>query len=74
MVRSTDRRRIVKFTLAVQRTIPAFTNQWNDFSGLDWQSMTRGEFATEQSACEWARDHLIHGAPFQVLAWRDVIS
>ena len=55
------------FTIVCARATAAFTNEWNNFSGCDWTTQTRGCFATEQAACEWARDHLIHGAPFTIL-------
>ena len=55
------------YTLICSRTTPAFTNEWNSFVGVDWTTQTRGCFRTEQAACEWAREHLIHGAPFALL-------
>lgn len=54
------------FTLVIHRTAPAFTNEWNNFSGCDWQTMTRGNFPTELAACERAREMLPHGAPFTI--------
>jgi len=55
------------FTLVCPRAPIQFTNEWNNLSGCDWPSQTRGKFPTELAACEWARNHLPHGAPFTVL-------
>jgi hypothetical protein len=53
------------YTLVLFRTVPAFTNEWNACPA-GWDSQTRGNFPTEQAACERAREMLPHGAPFQV--------
>lgn len=54
------------YTVECPRTVPLFTNAWNDLGGCDWPSQVRGSFPTETEACKWARDHLPHGAPFTV--------
>lgn len=54
------------YTLVCPRAPAAFTNEWNNLSGVDWSSQVRGAFESQVSACEWARDHLIHGAPFTI--------
>lgn len=56
-----------KFTLVIYRAPEAYTNQWNDFTGVDWTQMMRGNFSTPEEACDRARDILPHGAPFSVL-------
>lgn len=53
------------YTLVLFKTVPAFTNQWNECP-VGWTSMTRGTFPTEQAACERAREILPHGAPFAI--------
>lgn len=60
------------FTLVLYPTVPAFTNEWNDFRNLPgWASQVRGNFPTEQAACERAREMLPHGAPFTIKAIDD---
>jgi hypothetical protein len=56
----------VKYTLLVHRAPYESTNEWNNFSGIDWEVMTRGIFTTRNEACAWAREHLLPGAPFTV--------
>jgi len=56
----------VRYTLLVYRAPERFTNEWNNFSGIDWEVMTRGNFATRDEAFGWARDLLPPGAPFNV--------
>jgi len=55
------------YTITCHRAPPAFTNEWNDFTGCDWLTQTRGCFPTELAACERAREILPHGAPFTIL-------
>jgi hypothetical protein len=56
----------IRYVLVVFRAPDKYTNEWNNFSGVTWDTMVRGGFPTWEAACEWARAKLPHGAPFHV--------
>lgn len=55
------------YTVVCYPTVPEFTNEWNNFKGIEsWPSQVRGAFKTQKECCEWARAKLPHGAPFTI--------
>ncbi len=56
------------YTIVIFRANASATNIWNDFRGLDFESMTRGNFETEKLANERAREMFldVDGALFEI--------
>lgn len=64
------------WTVMLYRAPHWATNEWNDFKGVDWPSMVRGNFVDTnddgiaitgyERACLWASMHLRSGAPFTI--------